>query len=315
MAEIIPLSPDQVNTCVGSVNLSCTKNHYTILFMLTVIFLPGVHAWESTCTPFKDIYKDGKDLCERMWGESFIYSTDEAKAFTMWWFGAANPNKNVVEILQLTVPDTCQVQYFHKSKPSPEADNFTECLPWKQEACCHTSVVANVTTMKKSYGAGFEWDRCGPMSSACERFFVQESCMYECEVTAGLYRKCSDDQITAAGNNSNDPCYQNTWELKGMPIKASYCDAWYDSCRNDYFCNGGDQPGNFFSCEAFYWEKATQNEKEKNEQTESSSMVWVGLGIGVGLIVSLIIGYLIRREIGKRQLRGLSVNTAEELGT
>ena len=39
---------------------------------------------------------------------------------------------------------------------------------------------------------------------------------------------------------------------QGMPIKASYCDAWYTACIDDKFCasDGGD----FFSCAKEYVE-------------------------------------------------------------
>ena len=47
----------------------------------------------------------------------------------------------------------------------------------------------------KAYGAGYEWDRCGKLSQACERFFVQEACLYECDPNIGNYRKCTDAQV------------------------------------------------------------------------------------------------------------------------
>jgi len=47
----------------------------------------------------------------------------------------------------------------------------------------------------EAYGAGYEWDRCGKLSQACERFFVQEACLYECDPNIGNYRKCSDAQV------------------------------------------------------------------------------------------------------------------------
>ena len=37
--------------------------------------------------------------------------------------------------------------------------------------------------------ARYHWDRCGPLSPQCERFFVQEACFYECEPAAGLFRR------------------------------------------------------------------------------------------------------------------------------
>ena len=44
--------------------------------------------------------------------------------------------------------------------------------------------------------------------------------------------------MAAAADDENDPCYYNTWEMYQMPIKASYCDAWYDACYEDSFCGG-----------------------------------------------------------------------------
>lgn len=73
------------------------------------------------------------------------------------------------------------------------------------------------------------------MSQACERYFVQESCFYECDPHVGLYTKYNETQIS-------DPDY-NTWQIVGMPIKKSYCDGWFDACKNDYLC-GAD----FFEC-------------------------------------------------------------------
>ena len=47
-------------------------------------------AWD-TCAKFKDIYPSGRELCEVMWGDSFEYtSTNEANAYTMWFFDAMN---------------------------------------------------------------------------------------------------------------------------------------------------------------------------------------------------------------------------------
>lgn len=73
------------------------------------------------------------------------------------------------------------------------------------------------------------------MSQACERYFVQESCFYECDPHVGLYTKYNESQIA-------DPDY-NTWQIVGMPIKKSYCDGWFDACKKDYLC-GKD----FFEC-------------------------------------------------------------------
>ena len=54
----------------------------------------------------------------------------------------------------------------------------SECHPWRKNACCDRSVTS-LGVLKNSFGASFHWDRCGPLSQACERFFVQEACFYE----------------------------------------------------------------------------------------------------------------------------------------
>jgi hypothetical protein len=108
----------------------------------------SAQAWTSGpgCIPFKEIYPTGKELIEEMWGDAFKYETDEASAYTMWWFeGGApgvsdphtNPNDAITIALGGTVPDQCHLEYFHKDAPTPEADNFTECHPWHANACCH----------------------------------------------------------------------------------------------------------------------------------------------------------------------------------
>ena len=49
-------------------------------------------AW-CECRPFSEIYDDGKEMCEKLWDNSFSYETQEANAYT-WHFGAEEPNPN-----------------------------------------------------------------------------------------------------------------------------------------------------------------------------------------------------------------------------
>jgi len=103
--------------------------------------------------------------------------------------------------------------------PGPEDDSMAECHPWKNNACCDSTTVTSVDQLNENYGEGYRWDRCGPMSQACERFFVMEACLYECEPSAGLFRKWNDSQ--------KDHPEFNEWQLHKMPIKKSFCDSWY----------------------------------------------------------------------------------------
>jgi len=241
------------------------------------------NAWtDSNCKKFSEIYSGGEDLITRMWGDSFKYERDESKAYTMWWTegGAAgladahdNPNDLVTAAIIGSVDNkagfnssdqTCEVAYYHKvGPPTPETEDFTECHPWHANACCHQATVVTPEAINKAYGAGYEWDRCGPMSQACERFFVEEACMYECDANMGVFRKYTDEEkalCTADGvaanatvtkaDGSTYTCVgaENAWEIHQMPIKASYADAFYRACANDYFCDSGS----FWDCHAEY---------------------------------------------------------------
>jgi len=247
--------------------------------------LTAVDAWTpgNGCVKFKDIYADGKDLIERMWGDAFNYTHDEDMAYTMWWYeggraGQAdphdNPNDFVTMLRNMTVPTTCELSYYHRDTPTTQNENFTECHPWHANACCHDSTVTTPQYIRDSYGAGFEWDRCGPLSQACERFFVEEACFYECDVNAGIYRRFTDEQHALCGaaavgatvTLSSGETYtcieqwganaENQWELYKMPIRASYADAWYRACANDLFCGGG----NYFECANDYHTQVAREE-------------------------------------------------------
>jgi folate receptor len=122
------------------------------------------------------------------------------------------------------------------------------------------------------------------MSQACERFFVQEACLYECEPAAGLFRKYNESQ-------KDHPDY-NEWQLHKMPIKKSYCDAWYDACKHDYFCG----QGSFFGCEAYYWE-THKDENKTGGSTENKGLI-IGLSV-TGALAVIAIGvtfFLITKE-------------------
>jgi len=93
------------------------------------------------------------------------------------------------------------------------------------------------------------------MSQACERFFIQEACFYECDPNAGLYRKWNSSSV-----NHSD---YNEWQMEGMPIKRSYCDAWYTACYNDYFCGSGS----YLACNTEYWAKVNADKNSTVNMT------------------------------------------------
>mmetsp|Transcript_46846 Transcript_46846/g.85830 ORF Transcript_46846/g.85830 Transcript_46846/m.85830 type:complete len:293 (-) Transcript_46846:30-908(-) len=242
--------------------------------------------WAVECRPIREIYASGKELCEVMWNQAFKYEVDEENAYSMWFFDMNNnPNDDTSAHLghhtQGASPDQCYVQSLHKAAPGPEGEGFTECHPWKQHACCRGSVVESYIHLKEAYGEGFYWDRCGPLSQECERFFVQEACFYECEPNVGYYKKYPDGM--------DEGGFENHWQMHNMPIKASYCDSWYAACADDLFCGTGD----FFQCAREY--------QALDEAPEDSSMAGGVIAIIVAGAVLLavscaILAFFILRE-------------------
>jgi hypothetical protein len=244
----------------------------------------------------------------------------------MWFFDHDNnPNDAITETLvnmglitglEAGEPlDQCYLAYFHKDgshhidngmHPTEEPDSFTECHPWSENSCCFQETVESAEKLNEAYGAGYHWDRCGTLSPACERFFVQEACFYECEPNIGLYRKYLDpaqpNPFGVGGevyNPACDPyaieyddtldCDHNTWQVSGMPIKASFCDAWWLACRNDYFCATGG--GSYFSCaESFNEDTSTPAPSEAPTFLPTSSIVVTGTATVNGLTISEFLG-------------------------
>ena len=128
--------------------------------------------------------------------------------------------------------------------------------------------------------------------------------MYECDVNAGLFRK-----FNSTIYNQSNPAH-NTWQIEGMPIKASYCDAWFQACKNDMFCGNGD----FFSCAATYEmedaaAKAAQalaaEAQAEARNAKGNAQLWTGVGIiGIALLgaIFLFLFYVIKREREKKPL-------------
>eukprot|EP01025_Chloroclados_australasicus_P053033 TRINITY_DN6203_c0_g1_i3.p2 TRINITY_DN6203_c0_g1~~TRINITY_DN6203_c0_g1_i3.p2 ORF type:complete len:506 (-),score=51.34 TRINITY_DN6203_c0_g1_i3:426-1889(-) len=126
--------------------------------------------------------------------------------------------------------EVCHLQNDHtKDYSTPfEADAFfyDYCRQYKDNACCSFDTVNNLVSLYP----GYEFNRCDSdpalprkMSDECFKYFVDELCFYECDVNAGKYR-------------AHPTCEENSWEMVGMPIKASYCNAWFDACKDDFIC-------------------------------------------------------------------------------
>jgi len=260
-----------------------------VLAISSVLVAPSAAAdpAQPPCKRFDEIYATGKELCENLWNDSYVYEEDESKAFTMWFWDKTNPNDATSRDLGLLTGNhhVCHLDNFHKDAPGPEPDSFTECHPWKSNSCCAHQTVESAQKMKESYGAKYHWDRCGPLSPECERFFVQEACFYECDPNAGLFRKWNStvynprcDKYAFGYDEAYakaQVCDHNAWQMFKMPIKASYCDSWLRICAKDRFC--ASDTGDYFTCAAEYkavdLEAAELAELAKKEKELNATMV------------------------------------------
>ena len=58
----------------------------------------------------------------------------------------------------------------HKQAPSPETYAFKECLAWQDMSCCTVNVSHSIHHHRSIELYNYHWDKCGPISSSCERF-------------------------------------------------------------------------------------------------------------------------------------------------
>lgn len=72
-------------------DLTCAKNWLTDFNSTT-----GINTCKQPCRNFSDYYTDGKDLCEGMWGKTFVYKETDCLQLN---FTSPNPNDKLVEEL------------------------------------------------------------------------------------------------------------------------------------------------------------------------------------------------------------------------
>merc|ERR1711862_197773 len=94
----------------------------------------------------------------------------------------------------------------------------------------------------------------------------------------GLFRKFHPSIY-----NESNPDH-NEWQMHGMPIKASYCDAWFTACRKDKFCASAG--GSFFSCAAVY--KKIDQVAELQEKLKRAEAKVDSDGMDTGIVIGFI---------------------------
>ena len=185
------------------------------------------------CKTFAEIYGNGKSLCENLFNQSYSYVPTTSPLYAMSYlpYGTTtrSPNDNVTRLINQTRSGTmpsnelCRIelkdstghlQYKKYRSPNP---NMTECQAFESNACCPPREVSDPNTINNLNG---------PLSQACERFFVQEACFYQCDSNVGqwqLYPKATFNEY------EYEDIYlptHNTWQIWQMAIQGDYCDLW-----------------------------------------------------------------------------------------
>ena len=107
----------------------------------------------------------------------------------------------------------------HKPKPSPEDDSYKACHLFKNSSCC-TSEFTNQLAVENVQRIGnFSWTLCGNLSKRCQDYMIGVECFYSCSPYVGLWA---------------DPNYNSSFN--NAPVCSSYCDEWFDACKDDMTC-------------------------------------------------------------------------------
>ena len=111
----------------------------------------------------------------------------------------------------------CHLQYYHNEIAQPLNLTGSLCSAWSDNSCCSSSTAHlhqydQADAAGHYDGDGFGISDCGVPSLACQKWFLAEACLYECDVNAGRYRHHSGDAACAADNNG--------WQMSGFPLKV-----------------------------------------------------------------------------------------------
>ena len=112
----------------------------------------------------------------------------------------------------------CHLQYLHEPHATPIDLTGTQCSAWSDNSCCSAATAAAMdydvadedTGLYDGHGLGIS--QCGIPSRACQKWFIAESCLYECDVNAGRYRHHVGDAACEEDNNK--------WQMSGFPLKV-----------------------------------------------------------------------------------------------
>ncbi|XP_044309963.1 retbindin [Varanus komodoensis] len=109
--------------------------------------------------------------------------------------------------------DHCLPGGKHKPSPSPEGQ-LGICQIYAGNACCSPEVGQDLSRSNDIY-----WNRCGSLSSRCEEYLQHVECFYRCSPLAARW-----------------PHPQRPTAVQAVPLCQSFCDQWYEACKEDLTC-------------------------------------------------------------------------------
>lgn len=117
--------------------------------------------------------------------------------------------------------DKCLPGEKHKDSPSAE-ESMVACQAYKSDSCCTSDFTKQLATSPVKKIDNFSWTPCNKtLSRKCESFMVSVECFYRCSRNAIFWR---------------NPNYQSA--ILKAPICASFCDGWFEACKEDLTCAG-----------------------------------------------------------------------------
>ncbi|XP_057673712.1 retbindin [Corythoichthys intestinalis] len=106
----------------------------------------------------------------------------------------------------------------HKTMPSPEP-YLRECTLYADNSCCTQEDIQDIFHSPSASNRNEPWDKCGPLSPACEGFLKRVSCFYRCSPDAARWPHP----------------YHHSY-IQAVPLCHSFCRDWFDACRTDLTC-------------------------------------------------------------------------------
>ncbi|KAL9969929.1 hypothetical protein ACROYT_G022213 [Oculina patagonica] len=115
--------------------------------------------------------------------------------------------------------DKCLPGEKHKEAPSAE-ESMSACQAYKSDSCCTSDFTKQLASYPIRKIGNFSWTPCNKtLSRKCQAFMVDVECFYRCSHNAIFWK---------------NPQYQSA--MLKAPICASFCDGWFEACKEDLTC-------------------------------------------------------------------------------